>query len=137
MYETFHFAHPDAHPFQSGLTTTPLGKLQLVDGPAAIRQGILMLLSTVPGERVMRPDYGCDLRQLVFSPNDGTTAGLAAHYVRQALLRWEPRIRLLRVDAAPDPHVAEALRIVIEYRVRATEQVEQLAYLFQLGAGAP
>ena len=136
MYETFHFAHPDEHPFANGFTTTPHGGLRLIDGDAAIRQSILMLLSTVPGERVMRPEYGCDLRQLVFSPNDGTTAGLAAHYVRQALLRWEPRIRLLRVDAMPDPGSSETLRITIDYRVRTSEHVGQLAFLFQLGATA-
>jgi len=46
------------------------------------------------GERVLRPEYGCDLHRLVFSPNDATTAGLAVHYVRAALLRWEPRIEI-------------------------------------------
>jgi phage baseplate assembly protein W len=133
MYETFHFAHPDERPFHSGLTTTPRGSLRIVAGGDAIRQSILMLLSTVPGERVMRPDYGCNLRQLVFAPNDDTTAGLAAHYVRQALQNWEPRIRLLRVDAEPDPLRDDALVIRVDYRVRTTELAEQLAYLFQLG----
>ena len=53
----------------------------------AVRQSILMLLSTRPGERVMPPDYGCPIHRLVFSPNDATTAGLAIHYVRHSLLR--------------------------------------------------
>jgi hypothetical protein len=57
---------------------------EMVAEQAAVRQSILLLLTTVPGERVMRPDYGCDLQKLVFSPNDATTHGLAIHYVRRA-----------------------------------------------------
>ena len=54
------------------------GRLAMVEGNAAVRQAIQMLLSTAPGERVMRPGYGCDLQRLVFAPNDDTTAGLAS-----------------------------------------------------------
>ena len=71
----------------------------MVDESGSVRQAILLLISTTPGERVMRPNYGCALGRLVFSPNDDTTAGLATHYVRQALLRWEPRIQILQLEA--------------------------------------
>jgi len=64
----------------------------MVDGDDSVRQAILLLLSTVPGERIMRPEYGCLIHQLVFSPNDATTAGLAIHYVQRALDLWEPRV---------------------------------------------
>jgi Bacteriophage baseplate protein W len=70
----------------------------------------------------MRPEYGCDLHRLVFSPNDDTTAGLAIHFVRQAVERWEPRVEILRVDANRDPDEATRLAIVLDYRVRATLQ---------------
>ena len=53
----------------------------MIAGDAAIRQSIILLLTTTPGERVMRPDYGCPLHRLMFQPNDATTAGLAIHYV--------------------------------------------------------
>ena len=66
----------------------------MTSGPDAVRQSILLLLSTRPGERVMRPDNGCDLYRLAFAPSDDMTAGLAIHYVRQAVERWEPCARL-------------------------------------------
>jgi phage baseplate assembly protein W len=104
----------------------------MVSDNAAVRQAILLLLSTIPGERVMRPDYGCDIYRLIFSPNDDTTAGLAIHYVRQALERWEPRIQLIRVDAERSPDSAEHLDILIEYRILASQQVQVLPFSINL-----
>src|SRR5262245_50578818 len=82
-----------------GLVIDPAGGIDTVADDEAIRQSLLLLISTRPGERVMRPEYGCDLHRLVFSPNDDTTAGLAIHYVRQAIERWEPRVEVTRLDA--------------------------------------
>jgi hypothetical protein len=61
----------------SGLRVDAKGDLETVEDDSAVRQAILLLIATRPGERVMRPAYGCDLQRLVFSPNDDTTAGLA------------------------------------------------------------
>ena len=69
----------------------------------------------------MRPEYGSLLHRLVFAPNDDTTAGLAIHYVRQALARWEPRVEVLDVDAGADPDAPEQLVITLRYRVRASQ----------------
>jgi hypothetical protein len=112
--------------FEAGFTLSAGGRLEMVEQDASVRQSILLLLSTTPGERVMRPDYGCDLHRLIFSPNDATTAGLAMHYVRRALERWEPRVEIVRVDALPNPDLAERLDIVLEYRVRPSLQNQQL-----------
>lgn len=127
-YRALRFVHPDfdvveGHP---GLQVSPTGALDTVEDEMSVRQSILLLLSTGPGERVMRPDYGCDLRKLVFEPNDDTTAGLAIHYVRRALERWEPRAEVLRLDAGRHPTEASRLVIELEYRVRATRRAEQL-----------
>ena len=111
-----------------GLTLSPSGRISMVDGDASVRQAILLLLSTSPGERAMRPDYGCDLRQLVFSPNDETTAGLAIHYVRQALQMWEPRVEIVRLDAVRNPDRPEQLDMMLDYRVRSTLQTESLTF---------
>lgn len=112
------------------------GAVAMVDGPGLISQSLMILLGTVPGERVMRPDYGCPLDRLVFAPNDATTAGLAIHYVRQALRRWEPRVEILRLDAGPDPQGApEALRIWLEYRIRRTVRHGSLGFTLDLGGG--
>ena len=75
----------------------------------------------------MRPQYGSLLHRLVFAPNDATTAGLAIHYVRQALARWEPRIEVLDVDAGADPDGPEQLVIELRYRVKASQTTETLA----------
>ena len=83
----------------------------------------------------MRPHYGCNLRSLVFSPNNDTTAGLAIHYVRQAIERWEPRVEVIRLDATQSPALPGQLEIYLEYRVRATQQTERLTYAFDVTGG--
>ena len=114
------------------------GSPAMVSGDAAVRQAILMLLSTRPGERVMRPDYGCPVHRLIFSPNDATTAGLAIHYVRQALLRFEPRIDIIRIDAGPRADAERTtLVIVLEYRVRDTLRSERLTLELDLQGEQP
>ena len=110
----------------TGLTVDSTGALSMVDGSDSVRQAIILLLSTAPGERVMRPGYGSRLHRLVYAPNDQTTAGLAIHYVRSALTRWEPRVEILDLDAAADPDVTERLNITLRYRVRATLAVGTL-----------
>jgi hypothetical protein len=135
-YRAWRFSHPDldfgeAH----GLRLAATGAVDMVDEHAAVPQAVLLLLSTRPGERVMRPDYGCDLHRLTFAPNDDTTAGLAIHYVRRALERWEPRVQLLHLDATRSAEDPERLEIFLEYRVRATQRGERLVYSLQLAGG--
>jgi phage baseplate assembly protein W len=115
-----------------GLVVTSRGSLALAEGDAAVRQAILLLLSTSPGERVNRPDYGSHLHRLVFAPNDETTAGLAIHYVRQALHRWEPRVQIVDLDAGADPTNPALLYIRLEYRVVATQVVDTIAVSLDL-----
>lgn len=134
-YPALEFVHPDfgrrpgdlGLPLDdTGMQLAPNGRVAMVNGGDSVRQAILLLLTTRPGERVMRPDYGCNLQVLLFSPNDDTTAGLAIHYVRQALERWEPRIRIVRLDATPHPQEPEILEIHLEYRVLVSNRVERL-----------
>jgi uncharacterized protein len=96
-----------------------------------IRQSIFLILSTAPGERVMRPNFGCGIHNMVFSLNNATTAGMLAFDVRQALTRWERRIEILDVTATADPAGARML-IHIEYRVEATNSRFNLVYPFYL-----
>jgi uncharacterized protein len=118
----------------TGLRISNRGGIEMIDGGLSVRQAILMLLATRPGERVMRPHYGCHLHRLVFSPNDDTTAGLAIHYVRRAIERWESRVEVIDLDAtrSKDDSMPGLLEISLEYRVRATLQTERLAYAFDL-----
>jgi phage baseplate assembly protein W len=126
-----------------GPQLTPAGGIALARDDEAVRQSIMMLLATIPGERVMRPEYGCPLHRVVFDPNDDTTAGLAIHYVRQAILRFEPRIEILRLDAGAQPSLAELaesaagrLYVRLDYRVRATQRDDSLALSVDLAGGA-
>ena len=131
------FLHPDLDRPEDwpGLRVASTGGVDMVEGADAVRQGLLLLLSTIPGERVMRPDYGCPLHRLVFAPNDDTTAGLAIHYVRQAVERWEPRVDVVGVEADRDPELPERLEVTLDYRVRRTRQREAITVAVDLGAG--
>ena len=133
IYRTFAFQHPDIPASQgTGILVGPRGGTAMVEMGESVRQAIFLLLTTIPGERVMRPDYGCDLHQLVFSPNDETTAGLAIHYVRRALDLFEPRAEVVRVDAGASPDDPGRLDVTLDYRVRATQEDGQLAISLNL-----
>lgn len=79
---------------------TATGKIRLTREEDELEQAIAIILQTAPGERVMRPEFGCRLHELVFAQNDSQTAGLAREYVEAALIRWEPRIRVLDIDVS-------------------------------------
>jgi uncharacterized protein len=108
------------------------GAVAYVESEESIRESILIILGTARGERVMRPEFGCALNELVFAPNSTTTAALAKFYVKEALTKWEPRIHLLEVDAAPDPDEAGCLNIEISYQVKTTNSKDNLVYPFYL-----
>ncbi len=98
----------------------------------AIRQSILIILGTAPGERVMRPHFGCEIHELVYAPNNVNTAGLAAHYATEALTKWEPRIEDVEAEAEPSIDNPNQLDIHIKYKVRATNSSRNLVYPFYL-----
>jgi phage baseplate assembly protein W len=139
-YNAWRFSYPyvkaadnlDVIDEPAGLSISPTGGVEMVNEQASVRQSILLLLSTIPGERVMRPDYGCELHRLVFSPNDNTTSGLAIHYVRQALDRWEPRAQVTHLDAGRHPEYPDRLEISLEYRLRRTQITEELTFSIDL-----
>jgi phage baseplate assembly protein W len=100
-------------------------------GVARVEESIRVILGTQYGERVMRPQFGANLKSLVFAANNATTASLAAYYVRDALARWEPRIDVLDVLVTNDVAIAQ-LVIEIRYRLRATAQEHLFVYPFAL-----
>ncbi|MDW8282660.1 MAG: GPW/gp25 family protein [Myxococcales bacterium] len=97
-----------------------------------VRESILIILGTAPGERVMRPDFGCEIHELLFAPNNINTAGLAAHYVTEALEKWEPRIEDVHAQATPSPDEPNKLLIDISYKVRGSNVKRNLVYPFYL-----
>jgi uncharacterized protein len=100
-----------------------------------IRQSILLILQTAKGDRVMHPDFGSGLRNLVFAPITATTTALVEHEVKDALIRFEPRIDVLDVAVTADPQQQGLLLIDIEYRVRQTDTLFNLVYPFYLERG--
>lgn len=136
-YRVWRFLHPDfdVESGTPGLRISARGGIDMVEGDESLRQAVLLLLSTAPGERVMRPEYGCDLHQLVFAPSDLTTAGLAIHYVRRAIERYEPRIEILDLNAGPNAERSELLDISLRYRVRATQHTENIRLSLNLVEG--
>ncbi|MBN1250110.1 MAG: GPW/gp25 family protein [Anaerolineae bacterium] len=110
----------------------PQGGIALTHDRNEIDQAIHIILSTSPGERVMRPTFGCRLHDLVFDPNNSHTAARARRYVEEALGMWEPRINVLQVSVSQDREQANALIIEIEYEVKATHDQRSLVYPFYL-----
>ena len=108
------------------------GRIAVVGSAAEIEQAIRIILDTVPGQRVMRPEFGCRLQEIVFAPNNSQTAGLAERYVREALGRWEPRIELESVEATSDEEDRARLLISVLYRIKATHASRSLVYPFYL-----
>jgi uncharacterized protein len=97
-----------------------------------VRDSIWIVLATARGERRMRPDFGCGIHDLVFGAGDPRAVAAVGDAVREALLRWEPRIDLLDVRVAPRPGDPATLLIGIEYRVRATNNLFNVVYPFYL-----
>ncbi len=97
-------------------------------------QSIRLILGTRIGERVMRPDFGCKIHDLLFAPINAQTIGLAQHYVEEALGWWEPRIELKGVGIATNQTQQSAgeLLITIKYEVRSTKDERSLVYPFYL-----
>jgi len=87
------------------------------------------------GERPMRPEFGCQVHELVFDPNDAATAGLARRYVQEALLRWEPRIDVLNVTANPDRNYPDRLMVNVDYKLIATQERRNLVFPFYVIPG--
>ena len=112
------------------------GRVALARYEESIRQAIWIILGTATGERVMRPDFGCGIHDLVFAVNSAGTAGRVASLVREALLRWEPRVDVLDVDAAADPAQPNLLLVKIDYQVRTTNSRFNLVYPFYLQRSA-
>jgi len=97
-----------------------------------VRQSIFIILGTAPGERVRRADFGCDIHDLMFAPNNPTTAGLAEFYCEEALAKWEPRIAAIDATASPSPDEPSRLDIRITYVIRATNRTDNLVFPFYL-----
>ncbi len=100
-----------------------------------IREAIWIILGTSKGERVMRPDFGCGIYDFVFDLINISTIGMIETSVREALISWEPRIEVNKVNISTEKAEEGKLLISIDYRVRSTNNEFNLVYPFYLGEG--
>ena len=106
------------------------GQIAEASDDALIQQSIWLILSTAPGERVMRPEFGCGIHDLVFSVPGPGSLGELAREVTRALTLWEPRIDVRRVEARQDVREPSRVLIEIEATVRSTNSRFNLVYPF-------
>ena len=116
-------------------TTDDRGRIARSEGEERIRDSIMTIMGTAKGERVMRPEFGCDLAGMVFSVVNSSTLTLVRSTVRDALVRWEPRIDVLDVRVVSDRLADGVLGISVDYRVRRTSTEHNLVYPFYLRGG--
>ncbi|HZR83913.1 MAG TPA: GPW/gp25 family protein [Candidatus Binatia bacterium] len=100
-----------------------------------IRESILIILETAPGERVMRPNFGCGIHEMVFTALDSTTLRRIRSEVEEALQRYEARIEVVGVNVDDAASAEGKLLIELEYRVRRTNQVGNLVFPFYFREG--
>lgn len=106
------------------------GSIATSTGGDGIDASLRMVLMTAPGERVMRPKFGCKIWDLLFEPINANTLGLMSEAVREAVGRWEPRVTLEDVRVIPHPSADGQVMIEIDYVVRATNDKRNLVYPF-------
>ena len=107
-------------------------QIGMVADHQAIRQSINVIINTVPGERVMRPEFGCEIHSLIFWPANHQTAALAERYVKEALTRWEPRIDLHEIEVTPGTADRGELFIKVEYSLKGEHDPRSLVYPYYL-----
>jgi Bacteriophage baseplate protein W len=115
-----------AFPLRVGAT----GGIGMVDREQEIQEAIRLVLGTAPGERPMRPEFGCGIHELVFASADHATAGDIAREVRAALDRWEPRIETTDVVVAFDAVDTGCVYIDVRYTIRSTNDRRNLVFPF-------
>jgi len=122
------WAHPVRVNARGGLDWSSEGQ--------SIEEAIWIVLATPRRSRVMEPEFGCGLHDYVFSPNNANTRAVIAAEVREALIRWEPRIDVLTVTAEPRADEPNTLLIEVDYRTRANNAIHNIVYPFYLNEGA-
>lgn len=114
------------------LRTDGAGGLAMSAYEDNIEECIRIVLGTAPGERLYRPHFGCRMHDLIFEPNNAHTRNLVEFYAKEALVKYEPRIREIEARATTEPDEPNTILLTIDYRVRATNSNFNLVYPFFL-----
>lgn len=111
------------------------GKILMSSYEDDIAEAIRIILGTAPGERVMRPGFGCGMRNFVFGSSDYSTLRLLESSIRDAIRAWEPRVDEVKVEAVMEDEERGKLRLNISYLVRNTNNLYNLVYPFYIREG--
>jgi len=104
--------------------------VQMVSDVADIEESIRIILSTIPGERLMQPDFGCDIKKLVFEIADTWLVSELNHIIYHALLQYEPRINFIGLAVADRSQQAGVLYVQLTYTIIATNTRHNMVYPF-------
>lgn len=111
------------------------GGLDWSENEKSISEAVWIILSTPRRSRVMEPGFGCGMHDYVFSPNNATTRAIISSEVRNALIKWEPRIDVLRVEATTRSDTPSLLMVEVDYRIRTNNAARNIVYPFYLNEG--
>lgn len=114
------------------LRLDPRGQVSLARGEDEIEQAMQIILGTIPGERRMRPEFGCRVWEMLFAPNNPATRNQIIQYVREALERWEPRIEVADVEVYGDPTLDGGVTAEITYYIRDRYDPRSIVYPFYI-----
>lgn len=132
MDDTTAPAHPSfvGRGFGWPLSVDHTGSIALTSGADDIERSLRIVLATAPGERVMRPRFGCRIWDMVFEPVTESLFGAIAEAVRDSVAQWEPRVEVTGVEVTGDPDDAALVLIVVRYAVKTTNDERNLVYPF-------
>jgi len=120
-------------PVQVDATT---GRIRMAEGEDDIEESIRIIIRTSKGERLMRPDFGCGLRDFVFGTTDETSLRLIASDVQDAIRIWEPRVKDVEVEVKPDRQNNGRVLMSVSYAVRSTNNLFNQVFPFYLEEGS-
>ena len=118
--------------FSFPMQVDALGSVEMSSDDENIRQSMMLILGTAPGERMKRPTFGCAIHDILFQPNTSVTAATIEYEVKRALLEFAPRVYDIEVDAMPDPMEESRMNVTISYTIRKTNTKSNLVYPFYL-----
>lgn len=109
--------------------------VKMLEGEEDVKSSLEILLSTRPGERIMVPDYGCNLDELLFKPLNLTLKTYVVDLIKTAILYHEPRVDINKIEIDPTNELDGVLLINIDYTIRSTNSRKNMVYPFYKGEG--
>lgn len=107
----------------------------MVSGLEDVKQSIFIILNTTPGERVMEPEFGCDLNQLVFENINDSLKTKLNHIIYHALLNYEPRVRFIEADIIDKVETEGFIQVSVVFSLIITNTRHNVVFPFYFTEG--